>query len=88
MAMLDDPAPILPKVRGAVETLARRTASLHRFGESYRALARLPAPSAERIPLPGLSAIWQHCLRRDGRRSRLRPIFWTHQPLCWPTRIN
>jgi nitrogen fixation/metabolism regulation signal transduction histidine kinase len=53
VAMLDDPQPALPKIRDAVETVARRAASLHRFGESYRALARLPAPSAERIPLAG-----------------------------------
>lgn len=51
--MLDDPDPTLPKVRDAVETVARRAASLHRFGESYRALAKLPAPSVERIPLAG-----------------------------------
>ncbi len=53
VAMLDDPEPALPKVRDAIETVARRAASLHRFGESYRALARLPAPSPERIPLAG-----------------------------------
>jgi len=53
VAMLDDPDPMLPKVRDAVETVARRAASLHRFGESYRALARLPTPLAERIPLTG-----------------------------------
>lgn len=53
LAMLDDPDPTLPKVRDAVETVARRAASLHRFGESYRALARLPAPSLERIPMGG-----------------------------------
>ncbi|MEG3166353.1 ATP-binding protein [Sphingomonas sp. PB2P19] len=53
VAMLNDPDPMLPKVRDAVETVARRAASLHRFGESYRALARLPAPSEERIPLAG-----------------------------------
>ena len=44
VAMLDDPDPALPQVREAIETVARRAASLHRFGESYRALARLPAP--------------------------------------------
>ncbi len=53
VAMLDDPDPMLPKVRDAVETVARRAASLHRFGESYRALARLPAPSLQRIPVGG-----------------------------------
>jgi two-component system nitrogen regulation sensor histidine kinase NtrY len=53
VAMLDDPEPALPKVREAIETVARRAASLHRFGESYRALARLPAPSLERIPVGG-----------------------------------
>ncbi|PZO75953.1 MAG: histidine kinase [Sphingomonas taxi] len=53
VAMLDDPEPALPKVRDAIETVARRAASLHRFGESYRALAKLPAPSPERIPLAG-----------------------------------
>ncbi|MEG8046068.1 ATP-binding protein [Sphingomonas aerolata] len=53
VAMLNDPDPMLPKVRDAVETVARRAASLHRFGESYRALARLPAPSEERIPIAG-----------------------------------
>lgn len=51
VAMLDDPEPALPQVRDAIQTVARRTASLHRFGESYRALARLPAPVLERIPL-------------------------------------
>ncbi len=53
VAMLDDPNPALPQVRDAIETVARRAASLHRFGESYRALARLPMPSPKRIPLPG-----------------------------------
>ncbi|MES3101242.1 sensor histidine kinase [Sphingomonas faeni] len=53
VAMLDDPDPMLPKIRDAVETVARRAASLHRFGESYRALAKLPCPSAERILLAG-----------------------------------
>ncbi len=53
VAMLDDPDPALPKVREAIETVARRAASLHRFGESYRALARLPAPVPTRIPLAG-----------------------------------
>ncbi|BCA61007.1 histidine kinase [Sphingomonas sp. HMP9] len=53
VAMLDDPDPMLPKVRDAVETVARRAASLHRFGESYRALAKLPAPSAVRVPVAG-----------------------------------
>ena len=53
VAMLDDPAPALPKIREAIETVARRAASLHRFGESYRALARLPVPTPERIPLTG-----------------------------------
>lgn len=53
VAMLDDPDPALPQVRDAIETVARRAASLHRFGESYRALAKLPAPSLERVPLPG-----------------------------------
>ena len=50
-AMLDDPEPALPKVRDAIETVARRAASLHRFGESYRALAKLPAPEPVRIPV-------------------------------------
>ncbi len=53
VAMLDDPEPALPRVRDAIETVARRAASLHRFGESYRALAKLPAPSVERISLAG-----------------------------------
>ncbi len=49
VAMLDDPEPVLTNVREAIETVARRAASLHRFGESYRALAKLPAPMPERI---------------------------------------
>lgn len=53
VAMLDDPAPALPRIREAIETVARRAASLHRFGESYRALARLPVPVPQRIPLAG-----------------------------------
>ncbi len=51
VAMLDDPQPALPEIRDAIETVARRAASLHRFGESYRALARLPAPVPKRIAL-------------------------------------
>ena len=88
VAMLDDPDPTLPKVRDAVETVARRAASLHRFGESYRALAKLPAPSVERIPLAGFVSDLAALLRRDGRESRLRPTSWMHRPICWPTRIN
>ncbi len=53
VAMLDDPEPALPQVREAIETVARRAASLHRFGESYRALARLPAPVPRRVTLAG-----------------------------------
>ena len=49
VAMLDDPDPALPQVRDAILTVARRAASLHRFGESYRALAKLPAPAPERL---------------------------------------
>lgn len=47
--MLGDRDPDLPQVREAVETVARRATGLHRFGESYRALARLPAPVKRRI---------------------------------------
>lgn len=47
--MLGDRDPDLPQVREAVETVARRASGLHRFGESYRALARLPAPVKRRI---------------------------------------
>lgn len=50
--MLGDPDPALSHVRDAVETVARRAAGLHRFGEAYRALARLPAPTIERIAVP------------------------------------
>ena len=53
VAMLDDPEPALPKIREAIETVARRAASLHRFGESYRTLAKLPLPIPARIPLTG-----------------------------------
>ncbi len=49
VAMLDDPVPPLADIRDAIETVARRTASLHRFGESYRALARLPVPEPQRV---------------------------------------
>ncbi len=49
VAMLDDPVPPLADIRDAIETVARRTASLHRFGESYRALARLPVPAPQRV---------------------------------------
>lgn len=49
VAMLDDPMPPLPQIREAIETVARRAASLHRFGESYRSLARLPPPAPQRI---------------------------------------
>ncbi len=52
VAMLDDPDPALPQVRDAILTVARRAASLHRFGESYRALAKLPAPAPERLSVP------------------------------------
>lgn len=49
VAMLDDPDPALPQVRDAILTVGRPAASLHRFGESYRALAKLPAPAPKRI---------------------------------------
>ena len=49
--MLDDPVPDLPDIREAIETVARRAASLHRFGESYRALSRLPPPVPQRISI-------------------------------------
>ncbi len=55
-AMLDDPVPPLPQIREAVETVARRAASLHRFGESYRALARLPQPAPRRVALAGFAS--------------------------------
>ena len=47
--MLEDADPPMIQVREAVETVARRAASLHRFGESYRSLARLPPPVPQRI---------------------------------------
>lgn len=56
VAMLDDPVPDLPQVREAIETVARRAASLHRFGESYRALARLPAPVLRRVAVAGFAS--------------------------------
>lgn len=56
VAMLDDPGPPLPQVREAIETVARRAASLHRFGESYRALARLPLPVPRRIAVAGFAS--------------------------------
>lgn len=55
VAMLDDPVPPLPELREAIETVARRAASLHRFGESYRALARLPTPALRRTALAGFA---------------------------------
>ena len=54
VAMLDDPVPALPEIRDALSIVARRAASLHRFGESYRSLARLPAPLLQRIAVPRL----------------------------------
>lgn len=56
VAMLDDPEPPLLQVREAIETVARRAASLHRFGESYRALARLPQPAPQRIAVAPFAA--------------------------------
>lgn len=47
--MLEDAAPPLPALREAVGTVARRAAGLQRFGESYRALARLPAPVRQQM---------------------------------------
>lgn len=54
VTMLDDPVPSLPDIREALGIVARRAASLHRFGESYRSLARLPAPVPQRIAVPRL----------------------------------
>ena len=54
--MLGDPDPMLPTVRDAMETVARRAAGLHRFGETYRALARLPAPTVQRIAVASFAA--------------------------------
>ncbi|WP_174292669.1 sensor histidine kinase, partial [Sphingomonas bacterium] len=47
--MVDDAEPDLVAVRDAVGTIARRAAGLQRFGEAYRALARLPAPVPGRV---------------------------------------
>lgn len=47
--MLDDDPPSLPALRDAIGTVARRAAGLQRFGEAYRALARLPVPILQRI---------------------------------------
>jgi two-component system nitrogen regulation sensor histidine kinase NtrY len=55
VAMLDDPAPPLAPIREAIETVARRAASLHRFGESYRSLARLPPPTVQRVVVAQLT---------------------------------
>lgn len=76
-AMLDDPVPPLHNIREAIGTVSRRAASLHRFGESYRALAKLPAPVPGRIPVPGfvedierLFAIrWPHIARTIDLRE-------------------
>lgn len=54
-AMLADPVPDMPQIREAIETVARRAASLHRFGESYRSLARLPPPVPQRIVVTQLA---------------------------------
>lgn len=54
--MLGDPAPALPQIREAIDTVARRASSLHRFGETYRALARLPAPTLQRIAVAAFVA--------------------------------
>lgn len=54
--MLGDPDPVLPAVRDAVETVARRAAGLHRFGETYRTLARLPVPTMRRIAVASFVA--------------------------------
>ena len=56
VAMLDDPVPAYPHIREAIETVARRAASLHRFGESYRSLARLPQPAPRRIVVARFTA--------------------------------
>ncbi|MHA6718750.1 sensor histidine kinase [Sphingomonas sp. RS6] len=56
VAMLDDSAPALPAIRDAVATVARRAEGLQRFGESYRALARLPAPQLQTIRIDDLVA--------------------------------
>jgi two-component system, NtrC family, nitrogen regulation sensor histidine kinase NtrY len=54
--MLDDEEPALPAVRDAVGTVARRAAGLQRFGEAYRALARLPAPKHQPTDIAALAA--------------------------------
>ncbi|PVX30327.1 sensor histidine kinase [Sphingomonas pokkalii] len=54
--MLDDANPALPALRDAVGTVARRAAGLQRFGESYRAMARLPVPRLQPVPASELAA--------------------------------
>ncbi len=48
--MLAEPDPPLAAVRDAAETVARRAEGLRRFGEGYRALARLPEPVRAAVP--------------------------------------
>lgn len=69
--MLGDPEPALADIRDAVETVARRAAGLHRFGESYRALARLPDPTLSRIAVASFA----------GDLARLFATRWPAIPL-------
>lgn len=71
--MLDDAAPALPAVRDAVGTVARRAAGLQRFGEAYRALARLPAPVFAPMDLRAMA----------GDLARLFATQWPDVPLVF-----
>lgn len=54
--MLGDPEPDRDAVREAIATVARRAAGLQRFGDAYRSLARLPAPTRRRLATADLIA--------------------------------
>ena len=88
VAMLNDPDPMLPKVRDAVETVARRAAA---YTVSAKATVRWRGgrpPRRNRALSLGSSAIWQHCLPRDGRRFPSRPTSLRHPPIYWLTPIS
>jgi len=53
-ALADGRPEDLPVARESVAVIARRADGLHRFVEAYRRLARLPAPSPQRVSLTQL----------------------------------
>ena len=86
--MLDDPVPDLPDIREAIETVARRAASLHGSAKAT-ALCRVCRHRFRNgFRSRNSSAIWRNCSRRAGRISGSGSTCRMPRRTSWRTRTS